>query len=206
MRKIIYTGIAASLLLVGCNKADPPGNEVIPPAEMPEESPEETPALPEREPTKDIVQSVEGEETTVTMDLVEGSDGMYSLYIDPSRYTFATDEKEDRLMPVDEMPDGYPDVSMTFLFVDNQTPESVAEDMKQEYSLPLEEQTIASPVNALSLHGTSGEDPDSEVVTLYLIESGSGTLLITETYFLEAQEGHGARFEQMLETLEVRQR
>ena len=78
------------------------------------------------------------------------------------------------------------------------------EDMEQEYTMPIEEKTISAPVNALSLHGTSGDESDSEVVTIYMMEVNDGTLLIKENYFLEAQEGHGARFEQMLETLEVR--
>jgi len=119
-------------------------------------------------------------------------------------YTFETGEKEDKLIPIDEVPEGYPEVNMTFLYVKNQTPESVMEDMEQEYTMPLEEKPISVPINALSLHGTSGEESYSEVVTLYMIEVDDGTLLITEKYFLEAQEGHGARFEQMLETLEVR--
>ena len=129
---------------------------------------------------------------------------MYSMYIDTERYTFETGEKEDKLMPIDEVPEGYPEVNMTFLYVEDQTPESVKEDMEQEYSMPLEENIISAPVNALSLHGTSGEESDSEVVTIYMMEVDGGTLLIKANYFLEAQEGHGARFEQMLETLEVR--
>ncbi|PIC57903.1 hypothetical protein CSV80_06220 [Sporosarcina sp. P12(2017)] len=206
MRTMIYASFAMSLLLVGCNSAtDTPTEEVKPPAETPiEETPEDTTTLPERESTMDVVLSVEGQDSTITMDLVEGSDAMYSLYIDPQRYTFETSEKEDKLMPINEVPEGYPEVNMTFLYVENQTPESVKEDMEQEYSMPLEEKSITAPINALSLHGTSGEESDSEVVTIYMMEVDGGTLLIKENYFLEAQEGHGARFEQMLETLEVR--
>ncbi len=206
MRKILYVSFAASLLLVGCNSATEPAGEVTPPpTETPvEEVPEETATLPEREPTMEVVQSLEGEESTVMMELVEGNESLYSLYIDPGHYVFETNDKEDILKPIENVPEGYPEVSMSFILVDNQTPDSVKQDMQQEYSMPLNEKNIKSPVNALSLHGTSGEDPDSEVVTLYMVEVDQGTLLITEKYFLEAQEGHGARFEQMLETLEVR--
>ncbi|PIC98830.1 hypothetical protein [Sporosarcina sp. P29] len=206
MRTMIYASFAMSLLLVGCNPAtEKPTEEVKSPAETPvEEIPEETATLPEREPTMDVVLPVEGEDSTITMDLVEGSDAMYSLYIDSERYTFETGEKEDKLMPIDEVPKGYPEVNMTFLYVKDQTPESVMEDMEQEYTMPLEEKSITAPINAISLHGTSGEESDSEVVTIYMMEVDGGTLLIKENYFLEAQEGHGARFEQMLETLEVR--
>ena len=116
MRTIIYASFAMSLLLVGCNSAtEKPTNEVKPTVETPvEETPEETTTLPERESTMDVVLSVEGEDSTITMDLVEGSDATYSLYIDPERYTFETGEKEDKLMPIDEVPKGYPEVNMTF--------------------------------------------------------------------------------------------
>ena len=54
--------------LVGCNSAtEKPTEEVKPPAEKPvEEIPEETATLPEREPTMDVVLSVEGEDSTIT--------------------------------------------------------------------------------------------------------------------------------------------
>ncbi|PID21392.1 hypothetical protein CSV61_09190 [Sporosarcina sp. P3] len=206
MRTMIYASFAISLLLAGCNSVtEEPADEVKPPVETPaEETTDETTTLPERGSTMDVVVSVEGEDSTITMDLVEGSDALYSMYIDSERYTFETGEKEDKLTPIDEVPEGYPEVNMTFLYVENQTPENVKEDMEQEYNMPLEEKSISAPVNALSLHGTSGEQSDSEVVTIYMMEVDGGTLLITENYFLEAQEGHGARFEQMLETLEVR--
>ena len=206
MRKLLYASFAASLLLVGCNAATEPAGEVPPPpTETPvKEVPEETATLPEREPMMEVVQSIEGEETTVMMELVEGSNSVYSLYIDPNYYVFETDDREDIVKPIENVPDGYPEVSLSFIHVPNQSPDSVKDDMQQEYSIPLDDKNIQSPVNALSLHGTSGQESDSEVLTLYMVEVDKGTLLITEKYFLEAQEGHGARFEQMLETLEVR--
>ncbi|PID04148.1 hypothetical protein CSV67_01355 [Sporosarcina sp. P2] len=206
MRKTIYVNFALSLLLVGCNsETKKPTHEVKPSDETVIEEIADVPtSLPKREPTKDVVLSVEGEDSTITMNLVEGSGALYSLYIDPERYTFENGEKEDKLTPIAKTPTDYPEVHMTFLYLEDQTPENVKEDVKQEYRMPLEEKTISAPVHALSLQGTAGEKSDSEVVTIYIIEVKGGILLIKENYFLEAQEGHGARFEQMLETLEVR--
>ncbi|PID15708.1 hypothetical protein CSV63_07990 [Sporosarcina sp. P34] len=206
MRKTIYVSFALSLLLVGCNsETEKPTKEVKPSGEKAIEEIAEVPtSLPEREPTKDVVLSVEGEDSTITMNLVEGSRALYSLYIDPERYTFENGENEDKLTPIAKTPTDYPEVYMTFLYIENQNPESVKEEMKQQYKMSLEEQTISTPVHALSLHGTTGQKSDSEVVTIYIMEVERGTLLIKENYFLEAQEGHGARFEQMLKTLEVR--
>ncbi|WP_155961292.1 hypothetical protein [Sporosarcina sp. P33] len=205
MHKMLVASFAASLLIAGCSTSgSEPAEPEVPQEETPSKTaPDESKTLSDREPTKEVTFSVEGEETAVTMELAEGSDSRYSLYIDPERYQFEKGDKEDLLTPIISPPDDYPEVNMSFIYVENQTPENVKEDMKQEYSLPLEEKTVSSPVHGLALHGTSGAESDSEVVTMYLIEAGDGTLLITEKYFLEAQEGHGARFEQMLETLEV---
>ncbi|MDV6377203.1 hypothetical protein ORD22_02865 [Sporosarcina sp. GW1-11] len=203
MRKVLYSSAAAALLLVGCSSPEKTEDiDVEAPLEVPTENTEVTPPL-DREPTKEITQSVEGEEMTITMDLVEGHDSLYSLYIDKERYTFETGEDKDVLRPVVDVPEGYPEVQMEFLMIDDKKPEEVKEDLQKDTVYTMEEENVTSPVAAISLHGKDGIEPDSEVKTVYLLAAGAGTLLITETYFLEAQEGHGARFHHMLETLEL---
>ncbi|AXH99290.1 hypothetical protein DV702_05765 [Sporosarcina sp. PTS2304] len=201
MRKVLYSSAMIALLVAGCNTPEKTEDvDVEAPLEVPTQ--EETPDV-NREPTKEIVQSVEGQDETIQMDLVVGKESAYSLYIDKERYTFETDEDRDVLTPTLDIPEGYPEVNMEFLLVDDKTPEEVKEDLKKEYLFTLDEEQVTTPVPALSLRGKEGEKPDSSVVTIYLVEAGSGTLLITENSFLEAQEGHGARFYQMLETLEL---
>lgn len=200
MRKIAYAS-AISLLLVGCNVAEPKEDIDV-------EAPLEVPTQPEvsiidRPATKDIVQSIEGQEVTTPMELVEGSDARYSLYVDKELYTFETARDKDLLTTRDAAPDSYPETTLQFLFIKSKKPEALVNDLKMEYMIAMEEQRVTSPVDAISLHGTAGNEPTSEVVTLYLLEMEMGTLLITEKCFLEAQEGHGARFEQMLATLEL---
>lgn len=63
---------------------------------------------------------------------------------------------------------------------------------------------VSDPIEAISLHARSGLKPDSTVVQYYLVDDNSGgTFVIKEQYFLEAAEGHGARFYHMLKEFKV---
>lgn len=205
MRKVLYSGVIASILLVSCDST----NQADPPKETMEETPSgssATAAPTERKPTKDVVFSVEGQDETIKMDLMEGRESLYSFYVDKERYQFERLENFDVLTPVEPLPDSYPEVKMEIRYIHNQSPDKVKEEVKKDLSFTVEEETVTSPVQATSLHGTSGIEPDSQVFMAYLMDAGeAGTLLITEAYSLEAQEGHGARFFQMLETLEIQQ-
>lgn len=205
MYKVIFTGLAASLLLAGCVSTAPdeqPSTTEKEPVEANEKLPSPSTDI-DREPTIEAVHSVEGEDEVIQMELVRGFDSLYSMYVDKERYQFGTEEKKDILKPIVSVPEGYPEVTMEILYIDDRDPDGVKEDFEKEYDFPLKERAVTSPVDALSFHGTSGTEPDSEVVTIYLMDAFGGTLLIKEKYFLEAQEGHGARFEQMLETFQL---
>ena len=55
-----------------------------------------------------------------------------------------------------------------------------------------------------SLHFSTGRDATSEVGSYYVRDnSHGGVFVITSTYFLEAAEGHGARFENAVKGLEI---
>lgn len=63
---------------------------------------------------------------------------------------------------------------------------------------------MTEPIEGYWLHGTTGSEWNSKVVTAYVISNGNeGSFVITENYFLEAAEGHGARFHHMLESFEI---
>ena len=65
-------------------------------------------------------------------------------------------------------------------------------------------ETVTEPVEGFWLHGAAGNDAKSKIVTAYVISNGKqGSFVIIESYFLEAAEGHGARFHHMLKSFEV---
>ncbi|MED4970575.1 RNA polymerase sigma factor [Parageobacillus toebii] len=53
-------------------------------------------------------------------------------------------------------------------------------------------------------HGESGRQWNDEVAKYYLVDNGQGgTFVIEQHYFVEASEGHGARFDNMLKQFQV---
>lgn len=157
------------------------------------------------EPEKKVIQEIEGNEEVTDVQLSEGSDADYVIYIDTSRYKMIKGEDADLITTIEPLPDHYPDVSMEIRQIPNSAPNEVVNDvaieLRNEFPDLTEPEYVTEPVEGYQLHGISGgQEWDSPVVHVYVISNGkSGSFVITERYFLEAAEGHGVRFRQMLE-------
>lgn len=193
MKKLLAAG-AAVLLLAACSPNEENGGQQTP------AQPEET----ERPMTQEMTVSVEGQDETIEMELVNASNNLYSFYMDSERYTLESDGEKNVLRPKAQAPETYPDVFIEFAYLENDAMENALQQYAEEYSFPLEKQNDDFPAGAAVYHGTAGSAPDSETATIRLLDVQDGILAIRENYFLEAQEGHGARFHQMLETLETK--
>jgi len=155
-------------------------------------------------PEKVIVQEIEGEKERTEVQLNEGSHAEYVMYIDESRYTMKRGEDADVITTIEPLPDHYPEVSMEIRQIDSVSPDQyvldMTEELKQEFPDLQGPEFVTEPVEGYQLHGiSSGQDWDSPVIHVYIISNGkSGSFVITQRYFLEAAEGHGARFNEML--------
>jgi len=92
--------------------------------------------------------------------------------------------------------------------VANEKPEDLVKKIEAELKVDFPElreiENVTEPVEGYLLHGINGSEWDSNVVHLYVISNGNeGSYVIREDYFLEAAEGHGARFHYMLESFEI---
>lgn len=163
-------------------------------------------------PEKEVVQSIEGMEEETNVQLNEGKDAEYVIYIDEDRYKMIRGEgdKPDVITTKEELPEQYPEVSMTIEQIPGTAPDALAsqyeEELKQEFPdlRPIEK--VTEPVEGYQLHGikNGGMEWDDEVVHAYVISNGKeGSFVITERYFLEAAEGHGARFYAMLQEFHI---
>ena len=85
------------------------------------------------------------------------------------------------------------------------TPEELAvrfeEELKADFSKVDAAREVTEPVEGIYIHAIDGGTQwDDEVVNYYLVDNTQGgTFIIKQKYFLEAAEGHGARFYHMLE-------
>lgn len=159
-------------------------------------------------PEKEVIQSIEGQDEETKVQLNEGTDSEYVIYVDEERYKMINGEESDLIMTKDPLPENYPDVSMEIKQVPDIKPEVLVEQYEAELKKDFPElraiEEVTEPVTGYLLHGINGNKSDSVVVHAYVISNGKeGSFIITEYYFLEAAEGHGARFHRMLETFEV---
>ena len=154
-------------------------------------------------PEKEVAQDIEGIEEESNLHLNEGIEASYVIYVDEERYRMVNEENRDLIVPKEPLGSAYPEVSMEIKQVVDRAPEdllgSVEADLKEEFAevSPLEE--VTSPVKGWKIFGIEGSQWDSPFYKVYVISNGhEGSFIITQKYFLEAEEGHGARFDEML--------
>ena len=159
-------------------------------------------------PEKQITQSIEGQEEDANVSLQEGKDAKYVIYIDEERYKIIKEENSDVITTKEPLEERYPEVSMEIEQFADISPEEMVTKMEaqltSEYTKVTETETVTEPVEGFKLHGISGSTWDSPVTNVYVIDNkNGGSFVITEKYFLEAAEGHGARFYAMLQQFEI---
>jgi hypothetical protein len=175
-------------------------------------------------PEKKVEVTVEGEKEQTRQLLHQGGDtggsaepdggdtkpalSRYVIYYDQERYKLVQQEGKDVITTKEPLPDRYPEVSLTI----EQDPDTKPEDLiaglekeiKGKYAKTDAVEHVAEPVAGYRLHALNGQEWNSEVTTVYVVDNGKqGSFVLTMKYFLEAAEGHGARFEQMLKEFKV---
>lgn len=167
---------------------------------------------------KQEVIEIEGQKEEIDVHLETNEELSYIIYIDESRYKMVKGEDADRIEMLEPV-EGFPEVYMEIRRVENMTTEEVVEAIKQEIEaaenmgLRREERTTepieAEMVQGMGLDGSG--DPDSfgyeartPIHRYYVTDTQEDQVfVIKQVYFLEAAEGHGARFHHMLGSFEI---
>jgi len=181
--------------------------------------PTETTA-PTREPRPEessITIELEGMPEQIVTSLYMSELG-YSMYYDKDRYkVIETSSRFDSSINVDEyMPvtpaDALPDIYMQAgHFADKSAEQAFSElTAKAEQTLGVDaNEPMAVVVGVDKLAGqkvtvVSGSEWDSEVIAITVIgDDQGGSFFFYGGYFLEAEEGHGSRYTQMLESFRI---
>ncbi|WP_416143899.1 hypothetical protein [Planococcus koreensis] len=186
-----------------------PAKETEPPATGEVSEPVKEPALPieERFPAeKELVVQIEGTEEKIIGRLTIGKNESYIIYIDEERYKMVAGQEADpdMIIPKEALPEGYPEVSMAILHTPDIAPADraveLAEHLKSVFPDLKETEKVEEPVEGFLLHGIAngGQEWDDPVINAYVVSDGQqGSFTLSEKYFLEAAEGHGARFYSM---------
>jgi hypothetical protein len=158
-------------------------------------------------PKKVIVEEVEGQKEQKEVTLNKSKAG-YVIYFDEKMYRVEKLDGKDRIVPLMKGSPDLPKVYMEIRQVTDQTPEALASSLekqvKEQYPIIIQTGKVSEPVKGYVIHGESGQQWNDEVVKYYLVDNGQGgTFVIEQHYFVEASEGHGARFDNMLKQFRV---
>ncbi len=215
-KKLFSTKLVILLLLVifplvfimpGCQEAElDPSNEQgsnLEPDPSPDQNDkdekEQGMTLPS---TKEVVQVLEGMEEKTVMSLHESKLGYY-IYIDQERYQLEELNGVDKIIPRAKA-ENLPEVLMEITREVDKKPQDMAsqikDELKEKYQVEFHEE-VDNPLESIYLYA-EGKNSDDTVVRYYLVEdSQEGTLVIKQKLFIEAIEGHGIRFDNMLQEL-----
>src|SRR6185437_16923896 len=70
-------------------------------------------------PEKEIIQSIEGQDEETNVQLNEGTNSEYIIYVDETRYKMIKGQDADIITTIDPLPEKYPEVSMEIRQVAN---------------------------------------------------------------------------------------
>ncbi|AGT30858.1 hypothetical protein M493_02625 [Geobacillus genomosp. 3] len=158
-------------------------------------------------PKKVITEEIEGQKEQKEVTLNEGKAG-YVIYVDESMYRMETRNGHDRIVPLHQGGSDIPPVYMEIRQVTDRSPETVAAELEQEvkekYPVIIQTGKVKEPVTGYVIHGEAGYKWNDEVVKYYVVPNGKGgAFIIEQRYFLEASEGHGARFDYMVRQFHI---
>lgn len=159
-------------------------------------------------PQKEIIQELEGNKEKTEVHLKQPEKSNYIIYIDEERYKFIEGKDSDEIVMKEEFNDDLPKVSMEIKQLIDKAPEDLIEEleteMKEEWEFFHETEEITNPIKGWTLRGLKGQEWNSEVIKIYIVSNKKeGSFLITQRYFLEAEEGHGVRFDEMLKEFQI---
>lgn len=159
-------------------------------------------------PEKKVEVEVEGQKEQTDQELHLDEASSYAIYYDKERYKLVQQDGKDVITTKEPLPEGYPEVSLTIeQFLDEEPSalaEKTAEALADRYAEVREITQVTEPVAGYRISAINGHDARSEVTAVYVTDNGGkGSYMLTLKYFLEAAEGHGARFEQMLKEFRV---
>jgi len=160
------------------------------------------------EPKKQVEEHIEGmpeEKEIVLQDTIKSG---YVIYIDEERYKLVEEADRDVIVPAEPLGDIYPEVSMSIEQVEDEAPEAAVARLQKEladnYATVKEAEAVTEPLTATMLSAIDGNEWNSPVSKVYVLSNDrGGSFIITEKYFLEASEGHGARFHHMLQQFTI---
>ena len=157
-------------------------------------------------PNKTIEQNLEGTGEKTKVDL-EISPMKYIIYLDKEMYKMDNIDGKDVITPKN-VAQNLPEVSMTIEQVLDKKPEDLSAEiekaLKKDFKIVNNRGKVTEPTNAILIQAQGGNKWNDKVIKYYLIDNTKGgTFVIKQQYFVEASEGHGARFDNIVKEFKI---
>ncbi|MFD1738173.1 hypothetical protein ACFSCX_16725 [Bacillus salitolerans] len=161
-------------------------------------------------PEKTIEIELEGMKEDSNVTVHEGTSN-YVIYFDEERYKLIQVEGNDRIVLKEELDERYPEVYMEISQV-KQSPDKVIQvlqnRLKEEGMIEIPDaKEVEEPVNGWMVYGiggSGGTEWDDPMIRYYVFDNGqNGSFIVKQKFFLEAEEGHGVRFDQIVKELHI---
>ncbi|WP_010648540.1 hypothetical protein [Oceanobacillus massiliensis] len=158
---------------------------------------------------------LEGHKEDTNVQLETNEELRYIIYIDEDRYKMVEGDLVDRIETIEPLGERYPEVYMEITRMDDTTTKEVEAVIKDaiEADPKMElhrEESVTVPIEAEMIqamgsgYSSDGGQWDTPIHRYYVTDEDEGQVfVIKQVYFLEAAEGHGARFSYMLESFKV---
>ncbi|MBM7872119.1 hypothetical protein JOC70_003668 [Clostridium pascui] len=157
-------------------------------------------------PNKVVKQQIEGMDEDSNVALKEGS-AKYIIYIDEERYTMTKMDGNDKIAAKIKG-ENTPEVFMEITQVEGKKPDAIAsqiqDELKGKYQKVENRGVVNYPLKSTLIYANSGMNFNSTVLRYYLVDNTKGgTFVIKQQLFIEAEEGHGARMDNMLKEFKI---
>src|SRR5699024_8363125 len=165
---------------------------------------------------KQEIIEIEGnkEEADVKLQANESLD--FVIYIDEDGYKMEYDDAIARIITKEPLGEMYPDVYMEIFQVigqsKNEVINTIKDQLEDEKMIIFREEEVSDPLEGTIISGIEEDEAtgdfragwDSMINQYLLVEvSDQQYFVIKQVYFQEAAEGHGARFDHMLQSFEI---
>ncbi len=150
---------------------------------------------------------IEGMKETIN-GLWHTGDG-YEIMYDVDRFEYSNKDEADTFVAENPDPAIYPYVYLSIKHLDNKSASDYTKELSDTLSKSSLKSEITTDVSIGNYKGTvvtarAGSEWNSIIRNYYIIENGTSVYILEAQYFLEAEEGYGARIHSMLDTFEIK--
>lgn len=132
----------------------------------------------------------------------------FLIYVNEEQFSICEENGLYSIRSTSDLPEDFPECGLDILHLPGTAPEEALTEAEsaagEHYGEISSEELSAALPDALYLRASAGTDWDSEQAELWFVSDGQGgSFVLTARYFLEAEEGLGARFRDMVSSFRV---